>query len=169
MKDGCVIKIRKYESKNPGETSALKEIWNEVVEDGNAFPQTAPLKSDEEAESFFSSQTYTALAEYQGKIAGLYILHPNNIGRCSSIANASYAVSSKLRGKGIGTLLVKDCLEKGKEFGFHVLQFNAVVASNYGALHLYKKLGFVELGSIPRSYLNKEGKYEDLVLFYHEL
>ena len=52
MKDGCVIKIRKYESKNPGETSALKEIWNEVVEDGNAFPQTAPLKSDEEANLF---------------------------------------------------------------------------------------------------------------------
>ena len=31
-----------------------------------------------------------------GCIVGLYILHPNNVGRCGHIANASYAVAGNL-------------------------------------------------------------------------
>jgi hypothetical protein len=41
---------------------------------------------------------------------------------------------------------------KAKELGFRILQFNAVVASNAAALHLYKKLGFVQLGAIPAAF-----------------
>ena len=40
--------------------------------------------------------------EEDGKIFGLYILHPNNVGRCGHICNASYAVSSDARGRHIG-------------------------------------------------------------------
>jgi len=43
---------------------------------------------------FFASQSYTGAAEEDGKIYGLYILHPNNVGRCGHICNASFAVSS---------------------------------------------------------------------------
>ena len=46
------------------------------------------------------------------------ILHPNNIGRCGHICNASYAVSSSSRGLHIGEKLVLDCLEQGKTNGF---------------------------------------------------
>ena len=44
---------------------------------------------------------------------------------------------------------VKHCMKMGKKFGFRILQFNAVVKSNAGALKLYEKLGFVRLGTIP--------------------
>lgn len=43
-----------------------------------------------------------AKAEEDGKVYGLYILHPNNVGRCGHICNASYAVSSDARGRHIG-------------------------------------------------------------------
>ena len=33
--------------------------------------------------------------------------------------------------------------------GFHIMQFNAAVDSNIHALHLYKQLGFTDLGVIP--------------------
>ena len=39
-------------------------------------------------------------------------LHPNNVGRCGHICNASYTVSSKSRGLHIGEKLVKDCILK---------------------------------------------------------
>ena len=100
---------------------------------------------------------------------GLYILHPNNIGRCGHICNASYAVKKGLRGQHIGEKLVTDCMEKGKELGFKILQFNAVVRSNEYALRLYKKLGFVQLGIIPGGFLMKDGTYEDIILHYHVL
>ena len=82
-------------------------IWNEVVREGNAFPQEESL-DEETGSSFFSSQSRSAVAVRNGEIVGLYILHPNNIGRCGHIANASYAVSSLFRGEHIGKALVLD-------------------------------------------------------------
>lgn len=146
------------------------EIWNQVVEDGRAFPQTEKL-SNKDGKAFFESQSYTGIAKLEetGEVIGLYILHPNNIGRCGHIANASYAVERNARGHHAGEALVKDCLIKGKELGFKILQFNAVVASNAAALALYKKLGFERLGTIPGGFLNIDGVYEDIILHYIEL
>ena len=108
-------------------------IWNQVVEDGVAFPQEEFL-DHESGREFFDSQTYCGVAQGEdGHIYGLYILHPNNIGRCGHICNASYAVEKDSRGLHIGEKLVKDCLVKGKEYGFGVLQFNAVVENNIQA------------------------------------
>jgi ribosomal protein S18 acetylase RimI-like enzyme len=69
----------------------------------------------------------------------------------------------------IGEKLVKDCLKEGKAHGFGVLQFNAVVASNTTARHLYERLGFVQLGTIPGGFLMKDGTYEDICPYYHVL
>lgn len=145
-------------------------IWNKVVEDGVAFPQTEPLNDDTGAE-FFAAQDYTAVAfdTDTAEVVGMYILHPNNVGRCGHICNASYAVRSDMRGKHIGELLVTDCLKKAKELGYKILQFNAVVATNTSALELYKKLGFVQLGVIPGGFLMKDGHYEDIIVHYHTL
>lgn len=65
--------------------------------------------------------------------------------------------------------LVRDCLLQGKRCGFRLLQFNAVVASNLPARHLYERLGFVPLGTIPGGFRKKDGQYEDICLYYYEL
>ena len=157
--------VRKYEDKDLPE---MIRIWNEVVEDGVAFPQEEFL-DEATGRDFFESQTYNGVAEKEGKVVGLYILHPNNIGRCGHICNASYAVSSHVLGQHIGEKLVKDCLEQGKALGFKVLQFNAVVESNIHARHLYERLGFVQLGTIPEGFRMKDGHYENICPYYHVL
>ncbi|MBP3853430.1 MAG: GNAT family N-acetyltransferase [Erysipelotrichaceae bacterium] len=145
------------------------QIWNEVVEEGNAFPQEERL-DEETGHRFFSQQSYTGLAfDSNGKAVGLYILHPNNVGRCAHICNASYAVDAKARNQHIGKALVCDCLKKAKELHFSILQFNAVVADNHAALHLYRSLGFHPLGRIPKGFRKKEGVYEDIIPHYIEL
>ncbi len=144
------------------------EIWNQVVEDGVAFPQTEKLNPETGAE-FFASQTHCGVAEEDGVVAGLYILHPNNVGRCGHICNASYAVDRGRRGQHIGELLVRDSLAQGRIEGFRILQFNAVVRSNHAARHLYEKLGFAPLGVIPGGFRMPDGHYEDIVPYYHEL
>ena len=60
-------------------------------------------------------------------------------------------------------------MKKGKDLGFGILQFNAVVASNTHALHLYERLGFVRLGKIPGGFLMKDGSYEDIIPHYYAL
>ena len=157
--------IRKY---TENDLPAMISIWNEVVEDGIAFPQEEPLTAESGAE-FFASQSYSAVAEEDGKIYGLYILHPNNVGRCGHICNASYAVSSESRGKHIGEQLVKDCLVQAKKCGYGILQFNAVVESNIHARHLYERLSFVQLGTIPKGFRMKDGHFENICPYYHEL
>ena len=148
---------------------AMAAIWNEVVEEGLAFPQEDCL-SPEEARAFFAAQSRSAVAERSGDgaILGLYILHPNNVGRCGHICNASYAVSSRSRGLHIGEKLVRDCIAAAPAYGFRVLQFNAVVASNLRARRLYEKLGFTQLGVIPGGFRSKDGHYEDICPYFIE-
>ena len=35
--------------------------------------------------------------------------------------------------------------------------------------HLYERLGFTQLGTIPGGFLNKDGVYEDIIVHYKEL
>lgn len=98
------IIIQKYKE---SDLSDMVEIWNEAVREGNTFPQEECLSYDT-GRDFFESQTYCKVARDidSEKIMGLYILHPNNVGRCGHICNASYAVSSNARGLHIGEKLV---------------------------------------------------------------
>ena len=56
------IRIRPYDMKY------LKDavmIWNQVVEDGVAFPQTEPL-TEESGHAFFEEQSFTGIACEEG-------------------------------------------------------------------------------------------------------
>ena len=145
----------------------LISIWNEIVEEGNAFPQEESLTLKIGLD-FFNSQSHVGVA-FDGEILGLYILHPNNVGRCSHIANASYAVSSKARGKHIGQKLVFYSIEKAKELDFIILHFNAVVEDNFSASHLYEKLGFKQLGVIPKGFRLDNDEFVNICPYYIEL
>lgn len=140
-------------------------IWNEVVAEGVAFPQEDEL-TEETGLKFFKSQSFTGLAIKDGEVIGLYILHPNNVGRCGHISNASYAVKSDIRGMGVGEMLVRHSIKKAGELGFRILQFNAVVKNNVRALKLYEKIGFTKLGVIPGGFRLKDGSYEDIIPHY---
>ena len=89
--------VREYQKED---VPAMRAIWNEVVAEGAAFPQTEEL-TPRQAEKFFVSQSSCGVAEdpEMGCIVGLYILYPNNVSRCGHIAKASYAVAENLRAR----------------------------------------------------------------------
>ena len=158
--------IRAY---TPADLPAMIALWNEVVAEGAAFPQEELLNGIA-GPVFFAGQTYNGVAEDEsGAVRGLYILHPNNVGRCGHIANASFAVASACRGQHIGELLVKDCLAQAKRLGFRVMQFNAVVESNLHARRLYERLGFIQLGTIPGGFRMKDGRFVSICPYYRAL
>ena len=161
------IKVKPYDSKNVREAI---NIWNEIVREGIAFPQEEELDLVT-GDEFFKAQSFTGLAfdEDTEEILALYILHPNNVGRCAHISNASYAVRSDVRGRHIGEIIVKDCIARAKELGFRILQFNAVVATNIHARHLYQRLGFKELGTIPGGFRMPDGSFADIVPQFTEV
>ena len=113
-----MIEIRRYEEKDKKEAMV---IWNAVVHEGITFPQDEEL-TDDTTDDFFMSQSYTGIAvdSVANEIVGLYILHPNNVGRCGHICNTSYAVKEGKRGLHIGEQLVKDSLKTGERLGFRM-------------------------------------------------
>ena len=155
------IEVRLYrESDLPD----MVRIWNEVVCDGIAYPQEAGL-TEASGREFFAQQSAAAVAVQGGEVLGLYILHPNNVGRCGHIANASYAVAGSARGKHIGEKLVLDSVARLSSCGFRGLQFNAVVATNVHARHLYERCGFRLVGTIPGGF-RMDDRYEDICIYY---
>ena len=158
------VEIKAYTSADCPQAAAL---WNQIVEQGASFPSDQPL-SLPEADAFFRAQAFTGCAWLDGALVGLYILHPNNIGRCAHISNASYAVDRATRGSGIGRKLVLHSLSQAAKSGFTGLQFNAVVCTNQAAIHLYEQLGFVRIGTIPGGYRYRDGSLKDIYIYYHD-
>ena len=70
--------VREYKKED---VPAMRAIWNEVVAEGVAFPQMEEL-TQRQAEDFFANQSRCGVAEEPetGRVVGLYILHPNNVG-----------------------------------------------------------------------------------------
>ncbi|MBR6381709.1 MAG: GNAT family N-acetyltransferase [Lachnospiraceae bacterium] len=160
------MRVRKYSNRDLPDMIA---IWNDVVDEGNSFPQEEPLDKKTGTE-FFGSQSCSSVAvDFGGNIHGLYILHPNNVGRCSHICNASFAVAPESRGQGVGKDLVNDCIRQAKALGFSILQFNAVVETNEPAKSMYEHMGFVPLGTIPGGFRLKDGSFANICLYYLEL
>ena len=146
----------------------LMEIWNDILEDGAAFPGTELYELPEFAAMLEEQSAVTCMFQ-DGSLAGYYILHPNNIGRCSHVANASYAMKKEFRGRGLGKHLVEHSLSLAAELGFRGMQFNVVVAGNTAALKIYRGAGFQTVGVIPGGFLLKNGVYSDMYILYRPL
>lgn len=71
-------------------------------------------------------------------------------------------VASDCRGRGIGTLLMKQLLAEGRKQGISEFTLEVRV-SNLSAIRLYEKLGFVSEGIRPRFY---EKPVEDAMIMW---
>lgn len=66
------------------------------MRDGTAFPQEDEPDLASGA-AFFASQTHCGVAVEDEKVLGLYILHPNNVGRCKRDSTVPYYDDSGAR------------------------------------------------------------------------
>lgn len=159
------IEFRSYNNEN---LEKMRMMWNDIIKDGIAFLGIDLL--DKEVFNQMISQQAAVNCMYVDEIlVGYYILHPNNIGRCSHVANASYVLDKTMRGKHLGKYLVEHSIKTAKELDFRGMQFNAVVESNKPALHIYKSLGFKEVGMIPQGFMLKDGSYSNMYILYLSL
>lgn len=153
----------------PDDFSQMLPIFREVIEGGDTydFEETA---SDQDAfDYWFGKGVSSFVLEEGGKILGYYKIIANHRGRGSHVANASFMVSSKVRGKGIGRQMGEDCIVRAREMGFRAIQFNYVISTNGPAMHLWKSLGFRELCRLPGAFNHKTLGYVDAVIFFREL
>lgn len=78
----------------------------------------------------------------RGQIVGTANMYANRPNQGSHVASRSLMVAAGSRCLGVGRQLVRDMIEWTAAQGFRGIQFNAVVATNKGALRLYESEGF---------------------------
>jgi ribosomal protein S18 acetylase RimI-like enzyme len=61
-------------------------------------------------------------------------------------------VSAEARGSGVGRAMCEYVIARARDQGYAAMQFNAVVSTNTHAIELYRKLGFVTIGTVPEAF-----------------
>ncbi|OYZ03308.1 MAG: GNAT family N-acetyltransferase, partial [Polaromonas sp. 28-63-22] len=70
------------------------------------------------------------------------------------------------RGQGVAAAMCEHSQREAVRLGFLAMQFNLVVATNEGAIRLWRRLGFAVLATLPRAFRHRQlGLVDALVMF----
>lgn len=153
----------------PGQFELVWPIFHAVVSAADTYAYD-PAMTLEAARALWTTppaRTFAALEA--GEVVGCYMLHPNHDGPGDHVANAGYMVSPARRGRGIAAALCAHSLETARAAGFRAMQFNAVVACNAPAVHLWQKHGFAVVGRIPGAFRHPREGLTDLLVMHRPL
>lgn len=170
LKDGTPIQLLLAGQKD---VEPLRQLYRVIVGEGTSYPHDRMPEQDEFMEYWFRSKT-TVVAYAQDRapgseMLGAFYLKPNWPGRARQVANAGFIVAPVWRNRGLGWLLGATMLRYAKELGYRSVIFNLVFSENLPARHLWAKLGFAELGSLPGAVRKNDGTYQDAVIMWRSL
>jgi GNAT superfamily N-acetyltransferase len=80
-----------------------------------------------------------------------YYIKPNYPGRSSHLCNGGFMVPSEARGMGLGRVAARSFCFYAPACGYKGSVFNLVYADNEASVRLWEKLGFVNVGKIPKA------------------
>lgn len=145
-------------------------FWRDIVEAGETYAYPEGLTSDQAKAIWLERPpSLTVVYDEGGLILGSAKMGPNRPSRGSHIGTASFMVSPQARGRGVGRALAQWCVEWHREQGFRGIQFNAVVATNTGALRLWEDLGFRTIGVVPGAFASRAHGYVGLHVMFLDL
>jgi L-amino acid N-acyltransferase YncA len=144
-------------------------IFQAVITTGDSHV-FEPSMGYEEAESYWMSPAHRVyIAEYEGHVAGTFILKPVQIGLGSHIANASYMVHPDFQQKRIGKTMGEFSIQEAIKLGYKAMQFNIVVSTNLPAVSLWKSLGFRIIATVPNGFKHQALGFVDTYVMYLSL
>ncbi len=136
-----------------GETYALPRDWS---------------REDALAYWFDPSHEVFVLVE-DGVVLGTYYLQANQRGGGAHVANCGYLTAPAATGRRVARRMCEHSLSRALDRGFRAMQFNFVVATNEAAVHLWKALGFVVVGTVPAAFAHPTRGDVDAYVMYRRL
>lgn len=129
------------------------EIFSAVVSEGETYAYPEGLSSEAARALWVEGPPGAAIVALRdGVILGTAKFGPNRPARGAHVATASFMVTNESRGSGVGRVMVEYVIAAAKAQGYAAMQFNAVVSTNVYAIELYRRLGFVTIGTVPEAF-----------------
>ena len=148
---------------------AIWNIFHEIIAAGDTYAFDPKMSREEALAYWFRADTHPYVAEKGDRIAGTYLVRPNQLGPGSHVANAAFMVASDAQGFGVGRRMAEHCLSEARRMGFRAMQFNFVISTNTPAIHLWEQLGFKIVGTLPGAFHHAEKGYVDVYVMYRSL
>ncbi len=161
------MRIRNYQAHD---WAQLWPILSAVFHAGETYAFSPDISEEAAFKVWVTDPQETFVATNQDdKLLGTYFIKPNQPALGSHVCNCGYIVSEEAQGKGIASRLCEHSQERAIQLGFRAMQYNLVVSSNVGAIHLWKKLGFQTVGILPKAFNSKRLGYIDALVMYKQL
>jgi len=160
--------IRAYEPSDwPGVWAVLEPIFR--AGETYAFPVDITEADARRKWTQAAHEVFVAQLAPEGPIAGTYYLKPNQEGPGAHVCNCGYAVAREASGQGVAAAMCEHSQRHASERGFRAMQFNLVAASNHAAVHLWSKLGFTIVGTLPGAFHHPNHGFVDAHIMYKPL
>jgi L-amino acid N-acyltransferase YncA len=174
LDNGTGRAVRSGLSIRPFAAADWPQVWSifrEVVTAADTYTYDPAMTEDAARGTWIEAPpSITVVAEDgDGRIVGTAKTGPNRPGPGAHIATASFMVAADARGRGIGAALVDDVLDRARSAGYAGMQFNAVAASNTGAVLLYKRYGFRIVCTVPGAFDHPQQGRVGLHVMYRPL
>lgn len=170
LKDGTPIELVLAENRD---WPALARLYDRIVAEGMSYPHEHPLDADEFQDYWVKGKrtivAYERPRPTAGEMLGAFYLKPNWPGRAQHVANAGFMVAPDWRNRGLGWLLGTVMLGYAESLGYRSVIFNLVFSENQAARHLWGKLGFQVLATIPQAVRKNDATYQDAVIMLRPL
>lgn len=144
-------------------------IWamvKPVIRAGKSYPLPRDLDRVGGLAYWFAPDKEVFVAEEGKALIGVYYIRPNNQGPGNHICNCGYVTHTAFRGQGVAAKLCEHSLKQARKAGYRGMQYNLVVTTNKAAVHLWKKMGFEIVGTLPMAFHDPdEGDVEAFVMF----
>ena len=161
-----MIHIRTAEKRD---YDSIWRIIQEVIATGDTYVFDPGSTRVQMLDYWCGKDKHTYVAEWDGTVAGTFIIKDNLPDLGSHVANASYMTLPSFFGKGIGRSMGEFSLDEAKRLGYKAMQFNIVVSTNERAISLWKKLGFKIIGEVPEAFLDRTIGYVNAFIMWRTL
>ena len=149
---------------------AVWELMEPIIRAGDTYPYAIDITVDGARQMWLEIPAATYVVEdEQGNILGTYYIKPNQPTLGAHVANCGYMVAVRSRGLGIATQMCAHSQDEAVKMGYRAMQYNLVVKTNEPSVHLWQKMGFAIVGTLPGAFRHAEHGFVDAYVMYKML
>ena len=162
---------------DPNEAQSLLESMVEIAETSPyvlSSPEDFKKMSLGEEVSWIKSyndnlRACLIVAEFESKVVGILDFKCYKNPKSRHRGGLGISLHNNMRGEGLGELLFKKLIAEVQKISDLMILELSVMSDNHQAYHLYKKVGFVEVGRKPMAYKQPDGMFNDDIMMVLKL